>query len=288
MKKLVLFFLTWLAYTSIYASEVRLTNGVSFDMPEGYEYFKHKTYPYSAKRGNDVLYLSAIYGDKFDKTVFYTSADTMFYNLSRANMEREEHYKIWKFSKKYVKRYYKLSKDSYAVTYSCHTESKAGFVMLATYSTTKQLNELEDMFDSIKIAHKNSFRAFGYTFINGGWLIILLLFVMFAVLTLVPIKLVEKVEMTSFTIGIGLAIYIWWAATWDIMLMYLIGGGLPIYLLWQFVEDYIPYRKNRYLKSNKSGNDSGDDGGDDGGDEGNDDNGYVTSDDGSYYTPIDF
>ena len=32
MKKLVLFFLTWLAYTIIYASEVHLTNGVSFDM----------------------------------------------------------------------------------------------------------------------------------------------------------------------------------------------------------------------------------------------------------------
>ena len=68
MKKLVLFCLALLAYTSIFASEVRLTNGVSFDMPNGYEYFKHKTFPYSAKRGNDVLYLSAIYGDKFDNT----------------------------------------------------------------------------------------------------------------------------------------------------------------------------------------------------------------------------
>ena len=66
-----------------------------------------------------------------------------------------------------------------------------------------------------------------------------------------------------------------------------ITAGKPI-LAVEEIEDYIPYRKNRYLKSNKSGNDSGDDGGDDGGDEGNDDNGYVTSDDGSYYTPIDF
>lgn len=282
MKKLVLFCLALLAYTSIFASEVRLTNGVSFDMPNGYEYFKHKTFPYSAKRGNDVLYLSAIYGDKFDKTVFYTSADTICYNLSRANMVCEKHSKIWKFSKKYVKRYYKLSKDSYAVTYSCHTESKAGFVMLATYSTTKQLKELEDMFGSIRLSHKNFFREFIYTFGNGSWIFYIILFIILCVELFIPKNSWLEIILAFLSLGIfiffgaGMAVYT--------LIVYIV-STVPIFLLYLHIEDHLP---ERFKRKQRGGNNSGDDGGDDGGDEGNDDNGYVTSDDGSYYNPIDF
>ncbi|MBR5855019.1 MAG: hypothetical protein IKY87_05030 [Paludibacteraceae bacterium] len=287
MKKNVLFFLLMVVSISVSATEVRLTNGVSFDMPEGYEYFKHKSYPYSAKRGNDVLYLSAMYGDTFDKKVFYTSADTMFYNLSRANMEREEHSKIWQLAKKNVKRYYKLSKDTYAVTYSCHTESEAGFVMIATYSTVNQLEELEKMFKSIKIAHKGWWKEFSYTFCNGGWLLILVIFVMFGIKTVVPLKMLTTVEVIMFVVCLGLVIIIWWGATFDILLNYFV-SGIPIYLFWLFVEEHIPYRKHRIVTHNNAGED-GDGGGDDGGDDSSgNEHIYVTSDDGTYYNPIDF
>ena len=167
-------------------NEVRLTNGVSFNMPDGYEYFKHKNYSYSAKRGNDILLLRGIYGEGFDKNVFYTSADTILYNLSRANMECEKKSKIWPVDKKFVKRYYKFSQNSYAVTFSCHTESQAGFVMAVTYSTADQLQELEEMFNSISIAHKTSFRGFLYVIMNGGWMVYVLGFILIGIFVLAP------------------------------------------------------------------------------------------------------
>jgi hypothetical protein len=268
-------------------NEVRLTNGVSFNMPDGYEYFRHKNYPYSAKRGNDMLFLSSMYGEKFDKKVFYTSADTICYNLSRVYMEREEQSKIWPIDKKFVKRYYTFSPNSYAVTYSCHTESKAGFVIAVTYSTADQLQELEEMFDSISIAHKSAFRGLLYTFMNGGWMIYVWLFVLVGIYVLAPKNGI--LDIVLFFVFVGGITFTFWNLSSSLISAYtiplFIGGG-AIAILWFSVEDLIPERyKSKDSGSNSSS--SGDDGG--GGDDSSgNEHVYIASDDGSYYNPIDF
>jgi hypothetical protein len=287
MKKLVLLILLLVASISISATEVRLTNGVSFEMPEGYEYFKYKNLPYSAKRGQDVLFMSAMHGDQFNKEVLYTSADTMFHNISRTHMVCEEHSSIWRFTKKYVKRYYKFSDNLYAVTYTCHTESKAGFVMLASYSTTKQLKELEQMFKSIRLVHKNFLREFVYTLGNGAWILFIILFIMLCISMFIPKNSWGEIILA----GGGLALLISLTVGMKIytLIAYIVCSA-PIFLLYTYIEDHLPEHLKRNLQNkNQSGNNSEDDGGDDGGDESSgNEHAYIASDDGSYYNPIDF
>lgn len=284
MKKLILLLWLIISSTSIFATEVRLTNGVSFDIPEGYQYFKHKRYSYSAQRDNDILYLGAMYGEEFNKELFYTSADTILFNLSGMKLNDEKHSKLWTIGEKFIKRYYTSASGSHIVTYTCHTESKAGFVIAATYSTDDQLAELEEMFDSIKLAHKNVFHYFGFTVVNGGWLLFVFVAILLFIRQFVSDNSLGNIILP--VVGVGTFGIVSWLSSimLEIYLVPMIIWAVLMEAAWEWLCKKLSIGYKHTIDTSDS---SDNDGGDSGDDSTNNDHTYISSSDGNYYTPID-
>lgn len=171
MKRLaILFLLSMISMSSISARDFQLSIGLNFSLPEEYQVIDSKQYPFVAKSGQNYIYIGVSDSFDVDNQTFFNVADTTFFNLNRSAVVKEKKSPIWQIDKKALKRYYKLSDDSYVITYSVKTTKTEGCVIAATYSTDEELQNIENMFSDIRVYCGNPLDGFITTFKNGGWL----------------------------------------------------------------------------------------------------------------------
>lgn len=171
MKRLaILFLFSMISMSGISARDFHLSIGLNFTLPEEYQVIDSKQYPFVAKCGQNYMYIGVSDNFDVDNQTFFNVADTTFFNLNRSAVVKEKRSAIWQIDKKALKRYYKLSDDSYVITYSVKTTKTQGCVIAATYSTDEELQNIENMFGDIRVYCGNPLAGFITTFRNGGWL----------------------------------------------------------------------------------------------------------------------
>lgn len=156
-------------------SRVNITDKLSIELPDSYIRKESKSCLIDAENKNNgnILLLKTLDVKNFDAGKVRKSMDTLCYNLSNAKLIKTEKEKFYQMDRDFVKRYYDAGKYK-ILTYTFYT-NQYPYCILFTYNNESELNEINEIIDSIEIK-MNVFGEFFFCW-NCIWIMFLVLLI---------------------------------------------------------------------------------------------------------------
>lgn len=154
-------------------TRIDVTEKLSIELPDSYIRKESKSCLIDAENKNNgnILLLKTLDVKNFDAGKVRKSMDTLCYNLSNAKLIKTEKEKFYQMDRDFVKRYYDAGKYK-ILTYTFYTRSYP-YCILFTYNNESELNEINEIIDSIEIK-MNVFGKFFYLFNSSLFMLIAL------------------------------------------------------------------------------------------------------------------
>ncbi len=132
-------------------TRIDVTEKLSIEIPDNYIRKESKSCLIDAENKNNesILLLKNLDVKNFDIGKVKKSMDTLCYNLSNAQLVKTENEKFYQMDRDFVKRYYDAGKYN-ILTYTFYT-SDYPYCLLFTYISESEMNEINEILDSIKI-----------------------------------------------------------------------------------------------------------------------------------------
>ena len=210
---LILFFL--LLSVSVRAQRVELPDDLFISLPEGYQQVTNDNCVLAAADAKNVIMIKMMDDKDYDRAKFMQRADRIFFSLGEYTLVDKKHEKFYQVDQNYMRKYYKSASGERLVTHTAHTRDSS-YIVLATYSTTEELETIETMLDEIEVVPQKWTQRIWYLFDTG------LLCIIFVYLLLSLLVSVIAQGSKGFAFIVGLAGYcILFSCCW---------GDWPVYL----------------------------------------------------------